>query len=214
MDRMVTVNKICKKCKISKPTLEFYVAKNTKDKLRSKCIFCYNQDNYHLRKEAASISMGIYRQKNKAVLSQKRKAYYEDNKEKQLKQNRIYVVNNLSAVRSYGYNYRKERRKTDKLYKLQHNLRSRIGLLFRNKAKPKKTFELLGTSLKEIKKHLESLFSIGMTWQNHGIHGWHIDHIIPLASAKTEEELYKLCHYTNLQPLWAVDNLKKGSKIK
>mgnify|MGYP002132731409 FL=1 len=49
-----------------------------------------------------------------------------------------------------------------------------------------------------------------MTWDNYG--DWHIDHIIPLNSAQTEEDLYKLCHYSNLQPLWALDNLKKGSK--
>lgn len=50
-----------------------------------------------------------------------------------------------------------------------------------------------------------------MTWENRN--EWHIDHITPLSSAKTEEELYKLCHYTNLQPLWAEENLKKGNKI-
>ena len=51
-----------------------------------------------------------------------------------------------------------------------------------------------------------------MTWENHGHGGWHIDHIIPLDSALSEEELYKLCHYTNLQPLWAKDNIRKGNK--
>ncbi len=52
-----------------------------------------------------------------------------------------------------------------------------------------------------------------MSWDNHTKYGWHIDHIIPLASAKTEEELKSLCHYTNLQPLWAKENLSKGAKI-
>jgi hypothetical protein len=52
-----------------------------------------------------------------------------------------------------------------------------------------------------------------MSWENHGMYGWHIDHIIPLASAKDEDEIYKLCHYTNLQPLWWFDNLSKGSKM-
>ena len=50
-----------------------------------------------------------------------------------------------------------------------------------------------------------------MNWSNYGL--WHIDHIIPLSSAKKQEDLYKLCHYTNTQPLWAEDNLKKGSKL-
>jgi hypothetical protein len=52
-----------------------------------------------------------------------------------------------------------------------------------------------------------------MCWDNHSLYGWHIDHKIPLSSAKTEEEAYQLCHYTNLQPLWAEDNLKKSNKL-
>jgi 5-methylcytosine-specific restriction endonuclease McrA len=58
---------------------------------------------------------------------------------------------------------------------------------------------------------LEKLFKEGMTWENHG--EWHIDHIIPISKAKTAEEIYKLNHYTNLQPLWKRENLCKGSKI-
>jgi len=58
-----------------------------------------------------------------------------------------------------------------------------------------------------LKKHLENQFIDGMSWENRS--EWHIDHIIPLSSAKTKDELYKLCHYENLQPLWVEDNLKK-----
>lgn len=64
-----------------------------------------------------------------------------------------------------------------------------------------------------MRNYLENKFIDGMTWDNKGFYGWHIDHIIPLSSAKTEEEIYKLCHYSNLQPLWAEDNMKKGDKI-
>ena len=63
----------------------------------------------------------------------------------------------------------------------------------------------------EDKEHLENQFKEGMTWHNRS--EWHIDHIVPLSSANNEEELYKLCHYTNLQPLWAEENLKKSNKI-
>ena len=52
-----------------------------------------------------------------------------------------------------------------------------------------------------------------MGWDNYGINGWHVDHIIPLSSAKNENEIYELCHYTNLQPLWGTDNIKKSNKI-
>jgi hypothetical protein len=58
---------------------------------------------------------------------------------------------------------------------------------------------------------MESLFKEGMTWDNHG--EWHIDHIIPISSGKTEDEVVKLCHYTNLQPLWKTENLLKGDKL-
>ena len=60
---------------------------------------------------------------------------------------------------------------------------------------------------------MESQFTDGMTWDNWGKYGWHVDHKVPLSSAKTPDELIKLCHYTNLQPLWAKDNLSKGAKI-
>ena len=71
--------------------------------------------------------------------------------------------------------------------------------------------EMLGCTPEELRDHLQSQFTEGMTLENHG--EWHIDHIIPLASANTEEEIVKLCHYTNLQPLWAEDNLSKSDKI-
>ena len=80
-------------------------------------------------------------------------------------------------------------------------------------SKRNKTFHIVGCPPEYLKEHLETQFVDGMSWNNYGRYGWHIDHIIPLSSAKTEDELYKLCHYTNLQPLWAEDNLKKSNKI-
>jgi hypothetical protein len=80
-----------------------------------------------------------------------------------------------------------------------------------SKSKRNKTFDIVGCSPYDLKEHLEKQFVSGMTWENRS--EWHIDHIIPLSSAKTEDELYRLCHYTNLQPLWAEENLKKSNKI-
>jgi hypothetical protein len=70
---------------------------------------------------------------------------------------------------------------------------------------------ILGTDWSVVKSHMESLFKEGMTWNNHG--EWHIDHIIPISSGKTEDEVVKLCHYSNLQPLWAEENLLKSDNI-
>jgi hypothetical protein len=92
-------------------------------------------------------------------------------------------------------------------------MRSRLRsfLKTRNITKKNKTFDIVGCSPEFLKEHLESQFVEGMAWDNRK--EWHIDHIIPLSSAKTEEDIYKLCHYTNLQPLWAEDNIKKSNKI-
>ena len=72
---------------------------------------------------------------------------------------------------------------------------------------------MVGCSPKFLKNYLESKFEPGMTWHNHSSKGWHIDHKIPLSSAKNREDVYKLAHYKNLQPLWSTDNIKKGKKI-
>ena len=77
-------------------------------------------------------------------------------------------------------------------------------------AKTNTTFKIVGCTPEFLKEYLEKQFILGMTWKNHGFYGWHIDHIIPLSKAKTLKDFEKLCHYTNLQPLWAEENLKKS----
>src|SRR5690606_16706629 len=103
-----------------------------------------------------------------------------------------------------------QRKMKDPLFKLKKNLRKRTYTAFRVNSWYKKcnTYEYLGASYEEVYNHIEKQFKDNMTWDNQG--EWHVDHIIPLDSAKTEEELIKLCHYTNLQPLWAIDNLRKS----
>ena len=75
--------------------------------------------------------------------------------------------------------------------------------------------ELTGCSVETLWKHLESKFKFGMTKQNHGYYGWHVDHIIPCSAFNLECPVQQLAcfHYTNLQPLWAKDNIKKNNKI-
>jgi hypothetical protein len=99
--------------------------------------------------------------------------------------------------------------------KFVENLRNLVRKSFsdKNYTKDSRTFEILGIDNEGLYEHIESQFREGMDWGNHGHKGWHIDHIIPLASAKTVEEIIKLNHYTNLQPLWWNENLSKGSKI-
>jgi hypothetical protein len=106
--------------------------------------------------------------------------------------------------------------KHDTLFKLTKRLRTQIRNALRTYASDagrSYLLKTLGCSLEELKIHLEKQFSEGMTWANHGrgANAWHIDHIVPLASASTREEVLHLCHYTNLQPLWERDNILKGA---
>jgi len=103
--------------------------------------------------------------------------------------------------------------KNNPYLKMKKIIRDRTNKAFKRKgySKNTKTQEILGIEWEVAKQHIERQFTKGMNWDNQG--KWHIDHIIPLASANTEEELIKLCHYTNIQPLWAEDNLTKSDKI-
>lgn len=108
-----------------------------------------------------------------------------------------------------------KRENGDELFNFKESIRGAVKSSFRKKGytKDSKTMQLLGAEWEVVKSHLENKFLEGMTWDNHTIHGWHIDHIIPLDSSNSKEEYIKLWHYTNLQPLWAKDNLIKSNKI-
>ena len=107
----------------------------------------------------------------------------------------------------------KERRNTDPIYAMKKRVSTRIRNFMSRRGYTKKTrtHEILGIDWSGFKEHIESQFVDGMSWENRD--RWHIDHIIPLDSAVCEADIIKLNHYTNLQPLWALDNLSKGSKI-
>ena len=102
---------------------------------------------------------------------------------------------------------------TDPNYKMATVLRSRLRKLLKGKAKKENTINLLGCTVEEVVLWIESKFKEGMSWDNHGLSGWHLDHIRPLASFDlTDEKQIKIAfHYTNLQPLWWHENLSKGA---
>jgi len=108
----------------------------------------------------------------------------------------------------------KEERKI--LNKIRVSVRGRLHKALDEKLNKKKndyTKNILGLDMEQFFLYLESKFEEGMTWDNYGNNGWHIDHIIPLSCGDTEEEIYLLSHYTNLQPLWAEENLRKNAKL-
>lgn len=158
-----------------------------------------------------------------------RKRYYEANKEKlkiaskeRYKQNREshkayvteYVKRNKEVVNARVRKRDKYRRVNDPNYKIAKNLRSGLWKALKGISKSDSTINLLGCSIEELKAHLESQFTEGMSWDNYG--EFHIDHIKPCASFDlTDPEEQKKCfHYSNLQPLWAIDNLSKGDKYE
>jgi hypothetical protein len=110
----------------------------------------------------------------------------------------------------------KERQQDDLRYKLTKALRSRLYKTVEGNSKSASTLELVGCTLEYLKNHLESQFTDGMSWDNYGKYGWHIDHIIPCASFDlTDPAQQRECfHFSNLQPLWAKDNWSKGAKLE
>jgi len=165
----------------------------------------YREENKEYIKERGK----KYKQANKKKIIKYHKEYYKDNKEKIIEYSKEYYKDNKEKINEYNRN----RKKTDALFKLKCNLRGRTTMAFRNKgySKNTKTQQMLGVEWEVAKQHIERQFTKGMNWNNYG--EWHIDHIIPLASAKTPERLKQLCHYTNLQPLWAEENLSKKDII-
>jgi hypothetical protein len=131
---------------------------------------------------------------------------YRQKHKKQYKSKKRYY-----KTKSYK-DYIKNKKQNNLLFKISCNIRSRLSNLFKNN-KLKTTEKILGCSRLQLIEHLQKQYLPGMNDNNYGKYGWHIDHIIPLSSAKNLKDLIKLCHYTNLQPLWAKDNLKKSNKI-
>ena len=164
-------------------------------------------------KENESAYRAAYRVKNKENIAERKAAYYIKNKENILAQNAAYRDKNKEKVAVLQATY------------YTKNINHRIGCIIRNRIKKAikrgngqnalKSIDLLNCSISHARQHLESQFLPGMTWENHSPDGWHIDHIKPCSSFDlTDPEQQKICfHYTNLQPLWATDNLSKGKKV-
>lgn len=124
-----------------------------------------------------------------------------------------YICSKCNSIKVW--NCVKKKMLNDPVFRLSQRLRGSINQSFKKKGykKTSRTYKLLGTDFKTVFNHIEKQFLKDMNWDNNTINGWHIDHIIPLASATTKEELIKLFHYTNLQPMWADENRSKKDKV-
>ena len=206
--------KICSKCKEVKFVVDFYKDKSRKDGYRSRCKICCNLESSEYQKLNPHITVKKskkFRENNPDKVKEIYKKWRDSNVFSERERSNDWKKNNRNKVK----NYKTEKRKTDPLYKIKENSRNRIRSFLKLNfiQKLNKTFDIVGCSPEFLKEYLEKQFIDEMCWENYGFYGWHIDHIIPLSSAKTEEEVYRLCHYTNLQPLWGTENMKKGCKI-
>jgi len=195
----------CKECMRIKG-LEYY--HNTKD-IRKNDINRNRRNYYQNNKESEKLKNKKYKKENSDKIKQYNKNYRENNKEKIKLLDKNYRENNKEKIRESIKKYTNERFKNDLIFKISHYYRNMIRKSFRRNGynKKSKTNEILGCSFEELKLHLESKFEDWMNWDNRGLYngelnyGWDIDHIIPLSSVETEEDVIKLNHYTNLQPL-------------
>jgi len=192
--------KKCLSCGESKTLDNFYSDKRLKDGLRTQCKKCMSKKS----KE--------YRDDERKGFKEKRRAYILKNKDKILKNKKRYYIENKTRISLKMSEYEKNRLANDPVFALTKRLRRRMGeaLTRIESSNPKKIQDTLGCTAHDFAKHIEKQFLKGMNWENRD--KWHLDHIVPISSAKTEEEVYALSHFTNIRPMWASDNIKKGSK--
>lgn len=206
---------------------------------RGTCIQCYTQNKedkskYNKKyreknKDKINKQQKTYYKKNKDKILAYQKIYREENKDKILAHQKVYSENNKDKINEYHIKYRKEnmpkivqknkyRMANNIQYRMMCYLRNRINKAIKKGQKAGSAVQDLGCSIEELKMSLESQFyshpktGEEMTWENYGRYGWHIDHILPLSffNLTDREEFLVACHWSNLAPMWADENLGKG----
>ncbi len=191
--------KICTSCRAEKEESDFH---RNGPGLRSECKSCIN------RKKSR-----YYRQNRTKVLEQK-KEYWAQNKvrisPKRKEYMSSYIKENKGRLSVYHKDWAYKRRRENVEFRIKENLRSRLRMALKKNLRTGSAIRDLGCSVKTLKSYLEYKFQPGMSWENYG--EWHIDHIQPLSGfdLSDSEQVKKACHFTNLQPLWAEENLVKG----
>lgn len=174
----------------------------------------YNKNYRANNLEKLITACRVYKENNKEKLKKYKKEYDKNNIENNKKYKESHKEKLKLYQKEYGKDYHKNRVKIDIQYKLSCTLRSRFNRALNGNFKSGSAVKDLGCSIPEFKLYIESLFTEGMSWDNHCRSGWHVDHILPLTSfdLTDREQLLKAVNYTNLQPLWFKDNLSKGNK--
>lgn len=223
--------KRCTICGETKPYTDFHKQASRRDGFANWCKPCKSKKkrNYYLSNPQPAIERAArYRAANPHKVSEVKKASrlkkletykkkardsYRANRQSRLEYARRYRKENWPEVLARNTRYKRDRLRSDPLFRLEYSVRNRTFVAFRDQGygKAGKTRQIIGCDWVQLMDHMASQFQDGMTIDNYG--EWHVDHIIPLSSAKSEQELLRLCHYTNLQPLWAADNIRKGASM-
>lgn len=192
------MEKICKECKLEK-SIELFVKNRN---LCKECMKEYKKSYHSKNKESISLLKKEYYTENKGDILEKRKDYYSNNKDQKLEYQKGYALLNKEKISAYKMEYQRNRRITDPVYKLKYVVSRMIrnSLKCKGLSKNKRSKDILGCTIEFFKIYIEERFIDDMSWENYGTN-WDIDHIIPLSTADTEEDVLRLNHYTNLQPL-------------
>lgn len=208
--------KICCKCNQEKELNNFCFDKTRADQLNPWCKECaaaFGKAFREKNSEKLSIKGKERRKRDIEKVLKREKVNRERNREKCLESGARWKRENREANNATSRVYARERKKVDVSYKLRSYLTSRLWEVLRHQkaTKSSRTIILLGCSIEEFRTHLESQFTEGMTWDNYG--EWHVDHKKPCAAFNlSKEEDQRICfHYTNMQPLWKEENIKKSS---
>ncbi len=196
--------KLCCDCKNWK-SLDNYNNAKSWDNYYKRCKQCvkkYADDHKEQKKQ--------WQEENKKKTQDRQRIYREKNKEQIAKRAAEYSKNNREKLNEKN----RQKRLNNEEYRLVSNMRARIPFALAGATKSASTMELIGCTVDFLKDHLEFQFADGMTWENYG-NCWHVDHRIPCASFNMLDPIeQRICfHYSNLQPLWAEDNLKKGDTV-
>ena len=214
----LTPERFAEKTANEKEKLAKYMADNA-EKIRVK-----QAEKYQLKREYYIEKAKQNHQSNKERDNERNRNYQKENADKVNTQKLIYRSKNRHKPRAWNKKYRdankakindklRERRRSDPMLRLKDAIRGSIrAYLGSKKTRRGSTFEIVGCTPDFLRVHLERQFKDGMTWENYGSH-WHVDHRIPLASGNSADEIKGLSHWTNLQPLEALENIIKSDKI-
>jgi len=198
-----TDTKVCRMCKEEKLVGEFNERKGSVDGYRNDCKIC--QLKVSMENPKRKDNKKKYYQKYKEKIKERSKRWYKENRKEALDNKKEYAKNNRGIINKS----RRNRYYSDVIYKLERNIRGTIlkALKRNGYTKKSRTYEIIGCSFEEFKIYIEEQFKEGMHWENHG--EWHLDHKIPISWADSEDKIYELSKFTNFQPLWSEENLKK-----